>query len=974
MAMQATVLAQIARAASARQEALTDAQLLQQFVDNNDQDAFGIVITRHSAMVLAVCKRVLHIQQDAEDACQAVFVVLAKKARSVCWHASVANWLFTTARQVAHNARLASIRRGKREAAAAVPVAIPAIDPLLNRELLAVLDEELDRLPSRYREPLVLCYLEGLTRDEAAARLGVPVATLKGQLERGRKKLARALTARGCDLGILLILTAASSSAKAFASPFSQSIQTALAGVPSPAVASLVRGVSMNGLLKSSILGFAALVMTIGVGLSWNRTGHVQGQTQDNGSTPAVANREKTKTPDVDLPVVEKVKLLVLGADGKPVAGATIRRLASSRSESNVETVLGKTDAQGRFEAEVTPHCTFTAVADSGGTAWSGSVTNSSELTLKIAPPLPIKGRLVDLQGKPIPNAKVQVVSVADPQNGDLTASYNAYRVNPVWTWDSQTAHLEGTAMGAPKDTITDSDGRFELNGVGLHRIVSLRFDKEGIESARVVVFADPEYSKRMKPPNDLEKKMAGMSGHFRAMTYGPEFTHAVRPDHVITGKVTDSVSGKPVAGVIVAGTATDLDRFFVGSPWHDKVQTTTDKDGKFRLGGLIKKDKRSLHVMGNNTAPYLDCLIDVKDTVGYDPTVIDVQLLPAVVIEGQLVNKATGKPVRGEATWRPFLRPPQEKSLPGGEFYDNFSVTRPSGSHAFTGADGRFQLRIPRAPGVILARADQSDPTAAFTPTYVRDEDRKYLRKEEKDPNIRTTGLRQRDDEEYFNNFLISPIRWENGYAVVIPAAETTVVPVKIGFDPGAKVTLNVTDPNGKPLSGVTLVGPGVYGFSPPTFARPEITLGGIDPKGRPVQLYLFHRERLLCAELQLHGNEAGPVTVHMRPCGTVTGRVLDHEGKPVPDARVCFQLNDAVANDLVGQKLFRTTSEVTTDAAGKFSVPYLFPDQEFILLARLPGLRNWMSALQRSQLKPGETKDLGDIRFLDPKTLKGE
>src|SRR5262249_49158708 len=146
--------------------------------------------------------------QDAEDACQATFLVLAQKAKGNRWQPSVANWLFTTARKVAHNARVAARRRARREAQAAVPEAVQPVDRMTGAELLAARDEELDRLPPRYREPLVLCYLEGLTRDEAAARLGVPAATLKTRLERGRKRLGDALTRRDCTLGAGLLALA----------------------------------------------------------------------------------------------------------------------------------------------------------------------------------------------------------------------------------------------------------------------------------------------------------------------------------------------------------------------------------------------------------------------------------------------------------------------------------------------------------------------------------------------------------------------------------------------------------------------------------------------------------------------------------------------------------------------------------------------------------------------------------------------
>src|SRR5437879_5139992 len=152
-------------------------------------------------MVFGVCRRALPTVQDAEDACQATFLVLAGKTGSGRWQASVANWLYATARKVAHNARVAAGRRAKREAAAAVSGSVEPVDRMTGRELLAALDEELGRLPDLYREPLVLCYLEGLTLEEAAARLGVPTATLKTRVARARKQLHEALTKAGCGLG-----------------------------------------------------------------------------------------------------------------------------------------------------------------------------------------------------------------------------------------------------------------------------------------------------------------------------------------------------------------------------------------------------------------------------------------------------------------------------------------------------------------------------------------------------------------------------------------------------------------------------------------------------------------------------------------------------------------------------------------------------------------------------------------------------
>src|SRR5258708_5720859 len=191
----------------------SDRELLRRFASANDEAAFAALVRRHSGLVFGVCRRALANPQDAEDACQATFLILAKKAKSERWQTSIANWLYTTARRVCRNARVVARRRAAREGRAAVPEAVHPVDAMTGREFLRILDEELEKLPPRYREPLVLCCLEGLTRDEAAARLGIPTGTLKIRLERGRKRLGGALTARGCTLGgALLALTATSAS------------------------------------------------------------------------------------------------------------------------------------------------------------------------------------------------------------------------------------------------------------------------------------------------------------------------------------------------------------------------------------------------------------------------------------------------------------------------------------------------------------------------------------------------------------------------------------------------------------------------------------------------------------------------------------------------------------------------------------------------------------------------------------------
>jgi RNA polymerase sigma factor (sigma-70 family) len=172
--------------------ASTDADLLGRWIDWGDERAFEALVWRHGPMVLGVCRRVLGGVQDAEDAFQATFLVLVRKARSIAPRSRVGNWLYGVAHRTASNARAMSAERKRREMQAEQR-STPGPSPE-EEELLARLDEELGRLPEKYRVPIVLCHLEGRAVQEAARELGLPQGTLASRLARGRALLARRLT------------------------------------------------------------------------------------------------------------------------------------------------------------------------------------------------------------------------------------------------------------------------------------------------------------------------------------------------------------------------------------------------------------------------------------------------------------------------------------------------------------------------------------------------------------------------------------------------------------------------------------------------------------------------------------------------------------------------------------------------------------------------------------------------------------
>src|SRR5262245_21924555 len=182
----------------------SDAALLQRLGRPGREAAFEALLRRHGPMVLDVCRCVLVNEADAEDAFQATFLILARKAASIRKAGSLASWLHGVAYRTALKARAESARRHRREARLPRRDEAAATD-LSWREAQRVLHEELNRLAESHRAPLVLCYLQGMTQDEAAAALGLAKGTLKGRLERGRALLRERLLRRGLGrAGVLL--------------------------------------------------------------------------------------------------------------------------------------------------------------------------------------------------------------------------------------------------------------------------------------------------------------------------------------------------------------------------------------------------------------------------------------------------------------------------------------------------------------------------------------------------------------------------------------------------------------------------------------------------------------------------------------------------------------------------------------------------------------------------------------------------
>src|SRR5262245_58969964 len=180
-----------------------DADLLRRFVADRDEGAFTALVERHGRMVLGVCRRVAG-PADADDVFQAVFLTLARHAARLRRPAALPAWLHATAYRLSLNARRARHRRAVAEFRVAARLATDPLDDLSARELLAILDSEVYRLPEADRGAVVLCCLDGLSLDEAAARLAVTPGAVRGRLERGRARLRHNLARRGVTIPVAL--------------------------------------------------------------------------------------------------------------------------------------------------------------------------------------------------------------------------------------------------------------------------------------------------------------------------------------------------------------------------------------------------------------------------------------------------------------------------------------------------------------------------------------------------------------------------------------------------------------------------------------------------------------------------------------------------------------------------------------------------------------------------------------------------
>jgi RNA polymerase sigma factor (sigma-70 family) len=326
----------------------SDALLLERFVGRRDEAAFAALVRRHGPLVWRVCRRVLRQTQHAEEAYQATFLVLARQAAKVHKPAALASWLYAVAYRIARRARANLLRRQSRECQ---PVAVPVVDPAEEaawRELEVIVVEEVHALAEKYRAPILLCYWEGLTNEEAAVRLAWPAGTVKTRLLKARRLLHERLTRRGVSLsaGAIVTLLAASSGEAAVPSGLTASALALAYGQGLPAAAS-----GAAALAEQAIHGAAlskvkiALVLLLGSALAVGA-----GTFAYHQSAARQPEREQAAQPNPKAKAEEQPKKQQARTDhyGDPLPAGALARMGTLRFRhgGNVEQIAFSPDGK----------------------------------------------------------------------------------------------------------------------------------------------------------------------------------------------------------------------------------------------------------------------------------------------------------------------------------------------------------------------------------------------------------------------------------------------------------------------------------------------------------------------------------------------------------------------------------------------------------------------------------------------------
>jgi RNA polymerase sigma-70 factor (ECF subfamily) len=647
---------------------LTDGELLGRFADRPERDeaaepAFAALVDRHGPMVLRVCRSILRDKHDAQDALQATFLVLVRRAGAVRRQQSVGSWLHGVALRVAAHARadLARRRRHERCAGQARSAADRCDTGGISPEVAAILHEELGRLPERYRAAVVLCYLEGHTCEAAADRLGWPVGTVKSRLARGRGRLRDRLIRRGLapdeasgspTAPVVVVPAALAQTTVEAMLRFAAGRSTA--GAISATALSwthqTLRTMQMARLAFISSLLIAGLAATGAARLAAQQRAPIP--TRPTEPAKMAARTHEPVDPPPTAKAVEIVTVRVVDLHGQAVPDVEVEVLEHGFDH---EGLRYRTGADGRVRIPVDPHADpsygtrFLSRPDVRTIGWAflprlqeRKDKDSDSIPLVLLPRThTVEGSVVNKSGNPIPGVRIRAVFVEQETNRAM--------------FDFEFS-LQDSLLGS---AMTDEAGRFTLNLPDQARVSLV-----GLHARYAGPRIECRPDERTLAPITLED--AGG----------------------IEGTVVDGATGRPVEGAKLGANGIEFDGVnLIRSGW-----AMTDARGHFRMGGLPPGVYNlCLYSSPRGKRFTAQAIEGVRVKAGEDAPA-DLKLVEGRSIHGTVVDVKTGKP-RGRV---PIFC--SNSALPGSGH---------AGEAAYTDDQGRFEFFAP--PGLACVYLDTS-------------------------------------------------------------------------------------------------------------------------------------------------------------------------------------------------------------------------------------------------------------------------
>ena len=607
---------------------LTDGELLGRVADWPGRDdlagpAFAALVDRHGPMVFRVCRSILRDEHDAQDAFQATFLVLVRRARAVRRQESVGSWLHGVALRVATHARAELARRRRHERCAGERAATldRSAEETLSPESAAIVHEELGRLPERYRAAVVLCYLEGQTCEAAAHRLGWPVGTVKSRMARGRERLRGRLIRRGLapdedhergDLVRALPVTLTHNTVGAllrFAS--GRPIAGTASATSLSWAARTLRIMQMTRIARMSAL------LILGLTVAGAATVAIQDQVPAQTIRAATAKKatQERETAKLAAPEknVERLSVRVVDTTGHGVANVDVKVVEFDKDPvgdgPGFRTTMYRTGADGRARVAVSPQfdrLTFMARPDDQRLGWAGfaagrspqRATDDDPITLTLLPRNhQVEGSIVDARGKPIGGVQVRAILFSHAANGGCS--------------DNREENEEPSLASA----VTDKNGRF--------RVTSLPKDTTVMFEAYHPQFVGPSLS--CKPEDQTI----------------PVVT--LEDAGVITGTVRDAVTGGPVARATIGAQRIEHTERILRGNWGNAF---SDAQGNFTIAGLAPGVYNVLFMSSPRGRKFTARAVEgVRVEVGEDARA-EMRVIAGKRVHGTAVERLTGKPL----------------------------------------------------------------------------------------------------------------------------------------------------------------------------------------------------------------------------------------------------------------------------------------------------------------------------------------